>query len=65
MRMPKVLVVPATGLIRFSMEWRRIALHLGDKSWGLDSSCASSVCSSYHVPMVVAVKIKSAHAKLQ
>ena len=37
-RMPKVLVllVPATGLIGFSREWRGIGLNLRDKIRGLD-----------------------------
>ena len=33
---PKVLLVPATGLIGFSREWKGIALHLGDKNRGID-----------------------------
>ena len=40
MPMPKVLFVPVTGLIGFSREWIGIALHLGDKSRGLDPTIA-------------------------
>jgi hypothetical protein len=64
MRMPKVLAVPATGLIGFSREWRRIALHLGDMSRGLDPDRLVRVPFVVHmiIPIVVAVKIESAQA---
>jgi hypothetical protein len=45
MRMPNVLIVPASSSIGVSREWdsETAALHLSDKSHGLE--LASSVCS--------------------
>ena len=41
---PKVLVVPAMGLIVFSMESRRIASHFRDKNGGVDPDRLCEFC---------------------
>jgi len=41
---PKVLAVPATGLIGFSRESRRLASHLGDKNGGVNPDRLCEFC---------------------
>ena len=41
---PKVLVVPPTGLIGFSRELRRLASHFGDKNAGVDPDRLCEFC---------------------